>query len=774
MTESFPRQQARTRRFSLGVPRSFKVAPDGSRVAFLRSQGGADPVTCLWQLHVDTGDEELLADPASLEPAGEDLSPQEKTRRERTREQAGGIVGFATDRAMSMAAFTLAGRVYVASLPDSPAAPEPAAFQPATPEPAAPQPAARESGTRERGARERGARELGARSPALDPRPDPTGTRVAYVCGGALRVIGADGGGDTALADPAGTPGLSYGVAEFIAAEEMGRLRGYWWAPDGASLLVARVDETPVQRWYIADPANPDRPPADVAYPSAGTPNAEVSLLLAGLDGRRVAVDTGGAAFPYLVTVSWDTGDPLIVVLSRDQRVMRLLAADPATGATTVLREDTDPRWLDIVPGVPARADLANSHANGDGDSDSDGRIVWAADAGGARRLLVGTPEELARGTRAAVTPPTLQVREVLSVDGGTVLFTASAADPTAIGLWLYRTGGHEESGLEEISPPGGVHAGTRSGGTTVITSRTLAGPGPEVRVLTDALAATEAAQIAVLAEAPNVPVPHPDLFAAGPREITSAVLFPSWHQPGTARLPVLLDPYGGPHAQRVLAAQGAFLTSQWLAEQGFAVLVADGRGTPGRGPEWEREVWHDLAGPVLEDQVEALQAAAVRHPDLDTSRVAIRGWSFGGYLSALAVLRRPDVFHAAVAGAPVTDWRLYDTCYTERYLGHPDDQPQVYAQSSLLDDAPRLARPLLFIHGLADDNVVVAHTLRMSSALLAAGRGHIVLPLSGVTHMTPQEDVAENLLLLQVEFLREALGMGGPEGRPDERHDPV
>ena len=784
MTESFPRQQARTRRFSLGVPRSFKVAPDGRRVAFLRSQGGADPVTCLWQLHVDTGNEELLADPASLEPAGEDLSPQEKARRERSREQAGGIVGFATDRAMSVAAFTLAGRVYVTSLPGSPGrrepgVHEPSALQPSAPEPSAPQPSAPEPG-----ASEPGVRELGARSPAIDPRPDPAGTRVAYVCGGALRVIGVDGSGDVALADPAGTPGLSYGLAEFIAAEEMGRMRGYWWAPDGASLLMARVDETPVQRWYIADPANPDRPPAAVAYPSAGTPNAEVSLLLAGLDGRTVAVDTGGAAFPYLVTVSWDAGDPLIVVLSRDQRVMRLLAADPLTGATTVLREDTDSRWLDIVPGVPAR-----TGGGGDGDDDDDDeRIVWVSDAGGARRLLVGTPDELARGARAAVTPPAIQVREVLSVDGGTVLFTASAADPTAVGLWQYRAGS-----LEEISPPGGVHAGTRSGGTTVITSRTLAHPGPEVRVLTDApvaggpgLAATggtglsaaggpspaaiEAAQIAVLAETPNVPVPQPDLFAAGPREIRSALLFPSWHQPGTGRLPVLLDPYGGPHAQRVLGAQGAFLTSQWLAEQGFAVLVADGRGTPGRGPEWEREVWHDLAGPVLEDQVEALQAAAVRHPDLDTSRVAIRGWSFGGYLSALAVLRRPDVFHAAVAGAPVTDWRLYDTCYTERYLGHPDDQPQVYAESSLLADAPRLARPLLFIHGLADDNVVVAHTLRMSSALLAAGRGHIVLPLSGVTHMTPQEEVAENLLLLQVEFLREALGVGGA----DEHRDPV
>ena len=750
MTESFPRQQARTRRFSLGVPRSFKVAPDGSRVAFLRSQGGSDPVTCLWQLHVATGQEELLADPATLEAAGEDLSPQEKARRERAREQAGGIVGFATDRALTVAAFTLAGRVYVTGLGSS--------------------------DQQRDGARPDGPRLLGTRSPALDPRPDPAGTGVAYVHDGALHVTGIEtapqtgASQDTVLADRAGTRGVSYGLAEFIAAEEMGRMRGYWWAPDGASLLVARVDENPVQQWYIADPAHPERPATAVAYPAAGTPNADVSLLLAGLDGSRVEVDTGGTAFPYLVTVTWEAGgDPLIVVQSRDQRVMRLLAADPATGATTVLREDTDPRWVDIVPGVPAWTD--------------DGRIAWTADSVGTRRLLVGTPDELAEGAAAAVTPPGLQVREIPSVDGDAVLFTASGADPAAIGLWLYRpaawrrpaAGGdrRRDRRLQEISPPGGVHAGTRAGGTTVIVSSTMTEPGPSVRVLTDVPASdaaritvSDAARIATAAETPNVPAPHPDRFAAGTREIPSALLLPSWHEPGSGPLPVLLDPYGGPHAQRVLDAQGAFATSQWLAEQGFAVLVADGRGTPGRGPEWEREVWRDLAGPVLEDQVEALAAAAARHPDLDTSRVAIRGWSFGGYLAALAVLRRPDVFHAAVAGAPVTDWRLYDTHYTERYLGLPGEQPQVYEQSSLLADAPRLTRPVLFIHGLADDNVVVAHTLRLSSALLAAGRPHRVLPLSGVTHMTPQEDVAENLLLLQVDFLRETLGISARPAR--------
>lgn len=220
----------------------------------------------------------------------------------------------------------------------------------------------------------------------------------------------------------------------------------------------------------------------------------------------------------------------------------------------------------------------------------------------------------------------------------------------------------------------------------------------------------------------------------------------------------MLLDPYGGPHAQRVLTARNAYLTSQWLADQGFAVLVVDGRGTPGRGPEWEREIAFDLAGVTLQDQVDGLRGAAAVEPDLDLTRVAIRGWSYGGYLAALAVLRRPDVFHAAIAGAPVTDWRLYDTHYTERYLGDPAERPEVYDANSLIDDAGKLERPLMIVHGLADDNVVAAHTLRLSSALLAEGRPHTVLPLSGVTHMTPQEQVAENLLLLQVDFLKKSL----------------
>jgi dipeptidyl-peptidase 4 len=264
--------------------------------------------------------------------------------------------------------------------------------------------------------------------------------------------------------------------------------------------------------------------------------------------------------------------------------------------------------------------------------------------------------------------------------------------------------------------------------------------------------------RIATHAATPSIS-PSVTFLRAGPKELRCALLFPNGRVPD-GPLPVLLDPYGGPHSLRVVSARQAYLTPQWLADQGFAVLVADGRGTPGRDLSWEKAVRFDLATPALEDQVEALHAAAEAHPGaLDLSRVAIRGWSFGGYLAALAVLRRPEVFHAAIVGAPVTDWRLYDTHYTERYLGHPDEHPEAYDRSSVLPDAAKLERPVLLIHGLADDNVVVAHTLRFSTALLEAGRPHRVLPLSGVTHMTPQEVVAENLLLLQVAFLKEALG---------------
>ncbi|MEU0598839.1 prolyl oligopeptidase family serine peptidase [Streptomyces sp. NPDC006393] len=706
---SFPRRHARTQRFTLGAPRAFTVAPDASRVVFLRSDSGTDRANSLWVLDLGDRGERVAADPrALLGGAGEHLSPEERARRERSREGGAGIVGYATDTAVELASFALSGRLFTAEL---------------------------RAGT---------ARELPVPGPVIDPRPSPDGRHVAYVAGGALRVVGAEGEDDRPLAEPE-SESVTYGLAEFVAAEEMDRSRGFWWAPESDRLLVARVDDTPVGRWWISDPAQPDREPAHVRYPAAGTANADVRLFVIGLDGTRTEVVWDRARYPYLARVHWsEAGAPLLLVQARDQRSQLYLAVDPASGATRMVHADEDPTWLDLFPGVPCWS--------------PSGQLVRIADEGGARVLAVG---------ERPLTGPQLHIRAVLDVSDDDVLVSASAGeeatDPETGEVHVYRV---NELGVERVTKEAGVHSAVRAGGVTVLVSAALGRPGALVRVFRNG---EQTALIASRAEDPGLS-PRVTLTQGGARRIPCAVLMPTDYPGDTSTsasaptpLPVLLDPYGGPHGPRVVAAHNAYLTSQWFADQGFAVVVADGRGTPGRSPAWEKAVHHDFTR-TLDDQIEALHDLAKTHP-LDLNRVAIRGWSYGGYLAALAVLRRPDVFHAGVAGAPVTDWRLYDTHYTERYLGDPAAEAETYARNSLVTDeglsgAAEPHRPLMIVHGLADDNVVVAHALRLSSALLAAGRPHEVLPLSGVTHMTPQEQVAENLLLLQVDFLKRSLGM--------------
>ena len=583
-------------------------------------------------------------------------------------------------------------------------------------------------------------RELPAVPPVVDPRLDPSGRFVAYASDGALRLVEIDGSAgdrDRALVEPdgGGTENgertVAWGVAEFVAAEEMDRTRGFWWAPDGSSLLVERYDEAPVRRWHIADPAHPERAPQVVRYPAAGTDNAEVTLWHVGLDGERREIGWDRAAFPYLTTVSWSSyGPPLLQVSARDQQTMRVLSADLAKGTTDLVRETTDAAWVDLIPGTPAWL--------------PDGRLLSTVDDpdGSTRRLAYDG---------VTMTPAGLQVGAVLDVTATGVLISATS-EPTE--QHVVHVG--FDGTVEPLTQQPGLHGGRAGGPIVVLASMSLDFAGTRVTVIRDG---KEVGQIASRQAEPPF-TPAATLLQLGERKLRTAVVFPRDHVPGSARLPLLLDPYGGPHALRVRSTRANYLASQWLADQGFCVVVADGRGTPNRGPAWERQVLNDFVS-TLDDQVEVVSHVVERYPDdIDRDRVAIRGWSYGGYLAALAVLQRPDVFHAAVAGAPVTDFRLYDTFYTERYLGHPDQQPEVYERNCLLGLADKLERPLLLIHGLADDNVVAAHTLRLSSALLAAGRPHRVLPLTGVTHMTPQEVVAENLLLLELDFLREALGI--------------
>lgn len=696
VNDTFPRQYARTQRFTLGEPRNVTASPDGLRAAFLRSKAGDDPVNCLWAQDLVSGVERLVADPRTLltddldDGAGgnpDELPAEELARRERMREGAGGITAYATDLAATVAAFTLAGRLFVAGLVSATA------------------------------------RELVVDGPVFDPHPDPLAHRVAYVSGSRLRIAELDG----TSWELAGEPGdhITWGSADFIAAEEMHRFRGYWWNPDGSAIAACRVDGSAVTQWYIGDPGDPRRAPSTIRYPAAGSANADVTLHVLALDGGSAEVKWDRATYPYLAAVTWvDEERLLVTVQSRDQRTLVALEADAGTGATSPRFTDTDDAWVELVPGSP--------------DALADGRLVVAADRRGRRCVLVDGID---------ISPDDVQVRSIAHVGADELTFIGNPVDDATV-QHVYHWNGVTTSRRTQVD---GVHS-VSGGAPTLIRSTSLLIPGVST-------SAPGRVPIASHAEHPLVR-PRVTLHALGERRIATAVLLPNGHD--GSKLPVLLDPYGGPHAQRVVQSYNAFLSSQWFADQGFAVVVADGRGTPGRGTAWERSVHLDLASDVLDDQVDALRAAADLHHEIDLTRVAIRGWSFGGYLAALAVLRRPDVFHAAIAGAPVTDWRLYDTHYTERYLGDPTFDAGPYERSSLLPLADQLTRPLLIIHGLADDNVVAAHSIQLSSALLAAGKPHEFLGLAGVSHMTPQEVVAENLLLHQLDFLRRSLPVAG------------
>ena len=685
MSDTFPRQYARTQRLSLGEPRNFTVSPDGSRVVFLRSHSGSDAVNTLWTIDAATGVETELLDPRTLDTDLSELTAAERRQRERAREGASGVTRYACNRDVTRAVTVLGGNIVLIDLLNGVAtmpAIEPGVF---------------------------------------DVRLSPDGNTISYLRGTSLCLASLAGHERVIASDPIET--VSWGNAEFIAAEEMGRFRGYWWSPDSQSVAACRVDVSPINIWYIADPAHPEMPATEHRYPAAGSPNASVSLHIISVDSTTaIPVELSGD-WEYLNTVSWSSAGLIAQTQTRDQKRIDIHSIDSVTGTATIVFTDIDDAWVELVPGVPALQ--------------QDGTLITCADRDNARRLLVNG---------SAVTPTTMQVRSVVSAGESIVFIANDISTPWATDAWAYSKGE-----LQRITHSHGVVSISGSQNCYVSRISTLDTERSQFTVHTP----TATHNIASFAETSLVQ-PNVRIMSLGPREIPVAILLP--RDGLSTKLPILFDPYGGPHAQRVVASRAAYNSSQWFADQGFVVVIVDGTGTPGKGSAWERGIMNDLAQPILDDQVEILRDLNDLEPRADTLRVGIRGWSFGGYLAALAVLRRSDLFHAAVAGAPVTDWQLYDTHYTERYLGNPSIDPSAYDATSLLNDVEHLQQPLLLIHGLADDNVVAAHTLQLSSELLAAGKPHEVLPLSGVTHMTPQEVVAENLLLHQLEFLQRNL----------------
>jgi dipeptidyl-peptidase-4 len=700
--DDFLETYAATHRFRLGRPQSTTFTPDGGAVLFLRS-GPRSFVRDLWIYDVATQQERILLTAEQiLGGAEEALTPEERARRERLRMADRGIASFTLSPDGEQLLVPLSGRLFLV---------------------------ARTTGA---------VREVPSAGAApIDPRFSPDGELLACVRDGDLWVHDLATGSERRLTARE-HPHVTWGTAEFVAEEEMGRHRGYWWAPSGRQLAVQRTDNSALETFHILDPLRPDRAPQAAAYPRAGQANADVRLAVIDADtgtSREVAWDR--TRWPYLVTVRWDSV-LCIVVQDRAQHELAVAVVDPVSGVARVVHVERDDTWINIDQDMPRWI------------SESRG-FLWTTEREGAWTLEHRAPD----GTLVRrITTPELGYAGLVATDiRGGWLYVRASGEPTETHVWrvpLDPTRGPPERLTQQRGQHSMVFGGKAD--TVIHTRHTLDGTW-DTRVVE--LRGKVLGEIPSTAEKPPF-VPRIELDRVG--HVSTLILRPRDFDPART-YPVIVSVYGGPHARMVSAAPYDYLLQQWIADHGFVVVAVDGRGTPGRGRAFERAIRGSFVDVPLADQVAGLEGLCERHPELDRTRVGIYGWSFGGYLSAMAVLLRPDVFHAGVAGAPVTEWLDYDTHYTERYLGLPWEVPQAYVQSSCLTYVERLERPLLLVHGTGDDNVYFSHAMKLSDALFRAGKRHDFLPLANFTHMVPDPLVTRRLYSLIVDHFVRALG---------------
>ncbi|MBB5871673.1 dipeptidyl-peptidase-4 [Allocatelliglobosispora scoriae] len=492
--------------------------------------------------------------------------------------------------------------------------------------------------------------ELPLHGPVAEARPDPTGTLVAYRVGGTLHVY--DGEKSTLLAGEEET-GIAWAVPE-PSAVGFGRERGWWWAPDSSAVVATRVV------------------PAD---PASGA-EATVSLHFLELDGGWVDVHWDRETYPYLVDLRWADGAPLVTVLRRGQNHGLVLAVDPRTGETQVHAELSDPRWVSPIAGTPRHL--------------ADGRVLvggeLAHDGYDSRCLF-------ADGT--LLTPPGLYVRRVIgrlapgAIDGelGDLLIAAST-DPAEQHIYRVRSAvGRAGVGAQRLTTSPGWHEAHCGGDTVVIGTAALDRDGTQWTVVRRGTAIGELSPIA-----PIVAGPQPVFDRVVDRRLPTGVLYPTDHLIGR-RLPVLVDLATEPSGQGVLATRAAWADRQWWCQAGFIVVAIDPRGTVGVAPSFEKVIHRRLIDLLPTDLADALHALLGKHPDLDLSRVAVRGRGFGGWLAAAAVRDRPETFGSGVVIEPELDWAELPAVIGERYLGDPTDQPEIYDRHRIAVLPPTVVR---------------------------------------------------------------------------------
>lgn len=706
--DSLIHQYAATNRFRYGLPAAFAFTPDGTALLYLRSaprEGGRH----LYELNLLTGTERVVVTADRLlEGAEEELTPEERARRERARDAGRGLASFSLAPDARTLLLPLSGRIFLLDRLNA------------------------------------DLRELHSDAgPAIDPRFSPDGARLAAARRGDLYVTDLTTGIERRLT-LSEHPRVTNGEADFIAQEEMSRTEGYWWSPDSQHLAYQRTDTRMVETFRIADPADPGQSPREWAYPRAGRTNADVTLgIIPAAGGDTVWVEWDRTTYPYLATVKWPKNAPLtIVVQNRPQTESVIMTVDPDSGETTVLHTERDPAWVDLDQTVPRWLD--------DGSA-----FLWSTERAGAPQL------ELRRSDgsflRTLTTPDDgYTALHGLDEAAGTIYFAArrrqiethvarAPMDPALGRPSLLTEGAGLHTGHFANDASAWVLRGERLDGTRLCEVRRPNG---------DLVAAVPSAQ-----EAPQTDIHAEFTTLTARRDFHVSIVRPSDFR-ADQQYPVIMRVYGGPTSVMVRPTRTELVVDQWLADHGFIVVRTDGRGTPGRGSAWLRSIKGDFISAPLDDLVTTVQRLGELYPEADTRRVGVFGWSWGGYFSAMAAARRADIFAAAVVGAPVTDWLDYDTHYTERYLGVPGEPGVNYLASSVLHHAAPPTAPMLLIHGTADDNVYFTHSMRLSDHLLRTGVVHEFLPLAGQTHSVTDPDIVVPMYERIAEFFVRTLSV--------------